>query len=212
MSGDGAERRGLGLRSIASGNRQRIGGVGASDGRVALRSAPNDGPRRAYDADQYSVKRQPIIGTLSVHHMHRASRNEGRVGCHIVQAEGIPVRLFEERANPGYFVNFDARDHEAKDMLAISSDPIVPSGFGIVEGFGKLQPDKFPEPRRIGNGSEQSSDGRAIAGFDHRFENENVPGSLHSRTWYFVSLAAILTDHRSFYEIRCDSFGIEPLK
>ena len=97
-------------------------------------------------------------------------------------------------------------------MLAISSDPIVPSGFGIVKGFGKRRPHKCPEPRHIGNGREQSSDGRAIAGFDHRFENENVPRSLHSRTWYFVSLAAVLTGHQSFYEIRCDSFGTEPLK
>ena len=144
--------------------------------------------------------------------MHRASRNEGRVGCEIVQAEGMPVRLFEERANPRDFVDADARDHEAKNVLAISPDPIVPSGFGIVKGFGKWRPDECPEPRHIGNGSEQSSDGRAIAGLDHRFENENVPRSLHSRTWYVVSLAAVLTGHQSFYEIRCDSFGTEPLK
>ena len=124
----------------------------------------------------------------------------------------MPVRLIEERANPRHFVDSDARDHEAKDMLAIPSDPIVPSSFRIVEGFGKPRPDKRPEPRRIGYGSKQSSDGRAIPRLYYRIENKNGPRFPHSRPWYFVSLAAILTGHRSFYEIRCDSFGTEPLK
>src|SRR3977135_3952379 len=111
--------------------------------------------------------------------MHSAAGDVGSERYEVLRVEGRSARLIEQGTNFRHLINSNSRNHEANDMLVISTDPILSSGIGIVANLCNSLLDKRMKLRRIGNQIEQPGNGRAIIGLHHGSENKDVPRSTH---------------------------------